>query len=86
MGEWKYNSTILDHVTRWRWVISFAPRFPLDTRLRGTQSRSERCEEEENDLPAVAFSYADWDISALYESKFYFESWFVNVAVGNLLV
>jgi hypothetical protein len=62
MGEWRYSSTILDHGTRWRWVISFTPRllypwgkrprYPLDRRLGGPQSLSVRCGEEQNLAPA----------------------------------
>jgi hypothetical protein len=53
MGEWMYRS---DLGTSWRWVVSFtplpryprgkSPRFPLDGRLGGPQSRSGRCWEE----------------------------------------
>jgi hypothetical protein len=51
--EWRYSSTILDLGTRWRWVVSYthrplylwgkSPRFLLDRRLGGLQSRSELC-------------------------------------------
>jgi hypothetical protein len=52
IGKWKYNSTILDLSTSWRWVVSFtprplyprgnSPRYPLDRRLGKPQSRSGR--------------------------------------------
>jgi hypothetical protein len=48
-----YISIILDVVTRWKWVVSFmtrplyfqrkSPRFPLDKRQGGPQTRSGRC-------------------------------------------
>jgi hypothetical protein len=51
----------LDLCTRWRWVFSFTPRplytqrkcswYPLDRRLGGPQSRSERSGEEKNSQP-----------------------------------
>jgi hypothetical protein len=31
MGEWRYSFTILELVSRWRWVVSFKPR-PLTPR------------------------------------------------------
>jgi hypothetical protein len=56
MGEWMYRSLILDLGTSWRWVVSFtprllyprgkSPRYPLDRRLGGPQSRSRRRGEE----------------------------------------
>jgi hypothetical protein len=61
MGEWRYSSTILDLSTRWWWVVSFTPRslyrlrilprFRLDKRLGGPQSRSGRYREESNLAP-----------------------------------
>jgi hypothetical protein len=33
LREWRYSSTILDHGTCWRWVVSFTPR-PLYRRVR----------------------------------------------------
>jgi hypothetical protein len=61
MGEWRYSSTILGLGTRWRWVVSFTlmplylgetvPRYPLDKRLGGPQSRSGRCGAEKNIFP-----------------------------------
>jgi hypothetical protein len=52
---------ILDLGTRWRWVVSFtprplypqgkSPRYPLDRRLGGPQSRSGRSGEEKNSKP-----------------------------------
>jgi hypothetical protein len=75
MGEWRYSSTILDIVTRWRWVVTFTPRphyprgeslrYPLSTRLSGLQGRSGRCGEESNPSSAARspslyrMSYAD---------------------------
>jgi hypothetical protein len=40
MGKWRYNSTILNLSTRWRWEVSFTPlpryrRFPLEKKLGG---------------------------------------------------
>jgi hypothetical protein len=77
MGEWRYSSTILDLGTTWR--VSFTPRslylrgnrprYPLDRRLGGPQSRYGRCGEEKNLAPAgnrnpavqpVARLYTDW--------------------------
>jgi hypothetical protein len=59
-GEWRYGSTILDFGSRRRWMVSFTPRplfprrknprYPLDTRLGGPQSRSGRCGVEKNPL------------------------------------
>jgi hypothetical protein len=42
-----YNWTILDFSTRWKWVVRFTTRplyrrFPLDRKVGGPQSRSER--------------------------------------------
>jgi hypothetical protein len=58
MGKRSYSSTIHDLGTRWGWVVSFtprpfyprekSPRYPLETRLGGPQSRSGRCGEEKN--------------------------------------
>jgi hypothetical protein len=47
---------ILDLGTRWKWALSFNPRgkspwYPLEWRLGGPQSRSERGGEEENSQP-----------------------------------
>jgi hypothetical protein len=52
---------ILDLDTRWKWVVSFtpqplyrqgkSPRYPLDRRLGGPQSRSGRGGEEKNFQP-----------------------------------
>jgi hypothetical protein len=62
MGEWRYSSTVLDLVTKWRWVVSFTPlplypggnwrRYPLDRKLGGPQSRYRRYREEKNLAPA----------------------------------
>jgi hypothetical protein len=56
MGEWMYNPHFLDLGSRWRWVVSITsrplfyrlknPRYPLDTRLGGPQSRCGRHGEE----------------------------------------
>jgi hypothetical protein len=53
MGEWRYSSTILDLGIIWRWVVSFtllplylrgkSPRYTLDWRPGGPQSRPGRC-------------------------------------------
>jgi hypothetical protein len=50
MGEWRYNSPLLDLGTRWPWVVSFTSlpryphgmshRYPPDRRLGGPQCRS----------------------------------------------
>jgi hypothetical protein len=63
MGEWRYSSTIIDLSIRWRWVFSFTPRplyprgkrprYPLDRRLAGPQSRSERCVAEKYLMPLL---------------------------------
>jgi hypothetical protein len=52
MGKMRYSYIILDLCTRWRWVVAFTllplyprreiPRYPLDRRLGGSQSRSGR--------------------------------------------
>jgi hypothetical protein len=52
MKDWRCSSTIIDLDTRCRWVVSFkprpiyprrdSPRYPLDRRLGGPESRSER--------------------------------------------
>jgi hypothetical protein len=51
--EWRYTSTILEPGNRWRWMVSFtslplyhlgrSPRYPINRRLDGPQSRSGRC-------------------------------------------
>jgi hypothetical protein len=56
MGEWRYSSTILDLRTRWRlsgqlharplYPWGKRPRYQLDRRLGGPQSRSGRCGED----------------------------------------
>jgi hypothetical protein len=58
IGEWKYNSTIHNLGTGWRWVVSLTLRplyhrgnrlrCPLYRRLFGPQSRSRRYGEETN--------------------------------------
>jgi hypothetical protein len=47
MGKWMYRSTFFDLGTSWRGVVSFtsgekSPRYPLDRKLGGAQSRSGR--------------------------------------------
>jgi hypothetical protein len=52
IGEWMYKPIFLDLGTSWRWVVSFTPRqlyprrrrprYPLNRRLGGPQSRSGR--------------------------------------------
>jgi hypothetical protein len=56
--EWRFSSTILDFVTRLRWVVGFTPRplyscgirprYPLDRKLDESQSRSRPWGEENN--------------------------------------
>jgi hypothetical protein len=56
MGECMYTSTFLGLGTSWRWVVNFtlrplyprgkSPRYPVDRRLGGPQSRSERLGEK----------------------------------------
>jgi hypothetical protein len=57
MGEWRYNSTILSLVTRWRWVVSFMPlplysQYPLYRRLVGPRAGLDVMEEK-NRLPLL---------------------------------
>jgi hypothetical protein len=60
-GEWSYRSTILDLGTRWSgsfrpqllYPQGKSPRYPLDRRLGGPQSRSGRYGEEKNLAPAM---------------------------------
>jgi hypothetical protein len=65
MGGWRYSSTTIDLSTRWRWLVSFmAGRFiplktapyPLERRLRGSQSRSGCYGEEKGLLPCREFN------------------------------
>jgi hypothetical protein len=61
-GKWRYNSTILDFGTKWRWVVSFTPLplysrgespwYSLDRKPGGPQSRSECRSVEKNLSPA----------------------------------
>jgi hypothetical protein len=61
MGEWRYNSTVLDLSTRRRSVVSFSPgspyireklpRYALDRRLGGHHNRFGCCGEEKNLTP-----------------------------------
>jgi hypothetical protein len=56
-----YLHAFFDLGTRWRWVFSFtppplysqgkSPRYPLDKRLGGLQSRSGHCDEQKNSSP-----------------------------------
>jgi hypothetical protein len=62
-GKWKYNSTILELGTRWRWLVSFMPpllsfwgkssRYPLHRRLGGPQTWSRLYRERNNFLPLL---------------------------------
>jgi hypothetical protein len=55
MGKWRHSSIILDLGTRWRWVVSLAPRtlyprgnrprYLLDWRLRGPRAGLDVVEE-----------------------------------------
>jgi hypothetical protein len=58
MGEWRYSSTILDRGTsftpRSLYPHGKNPRYPLDRRLGGPQSRFGRCEVRKNLLPPAA--------------------------------
>jgi hypothetical protein len=59
MGEWRYSSTILDLGIRWSCQLHTLaalplrkePRYPLEARLGGPQSRSERYGVEKYHLP-----------------------------------
>jgi hypothetical protein len=61
MRECKDSATILDLGTKWKWVVRFtlgslyslekSPRYPLDRRLGGLQSRSRFCGVEKNRSP-----------------------------------
>jgi hypothetical protein len=61
MGEWRYSSSILHLGISWRWVDIFthrqlylrgkSPRYPLDRRLGGPQSRYGRCGVQKHFLP-----------------------------------
>jgi hypothetical protein len=60
MAEWRYSSIILNLGTRWMRVATFTPlpfkpqgngpRYPMDRRLGGPQSRTGRCDDEKNAL------------------------------------
>jgi hypothetical protein len=62
MGQCMYRSTFSWLGTSWRWVVSFtprplyhrgkSPRYPLDRRLSGPQSRSERRREDKIVYPS----------------------------------
>jgi hypothetical protein len=58
-GEWRYSSTYSFLDTKWgKWLASrpgrLEPRYPLNTKLRGPQSRSGRCGEDKNPaLPGI---------------------------------
>jgi hypothetical protein len=63
VGEWQYNSTILDFGTKWRKMASFTtrPLYPRGKRrLGGPQSRSGRYGEESCWMIAVTDSTAKW--------------------------
>jgi hypothetical protein len=75
-----YSSTILDLSTRWGWVVGFTPRPPysrrkrprytLDRRLCGPQSRSGHCVGEKSGTPAVkpvARCFTEWAISTPFD-------------------
>jgi hypothetical protein len=81
MGEWRYSSIIFDLGSIWRWMVSFPPRplylrenrprYPLDKRLFGAQSRSGRYGEDNYFVPVgngtssiqpVALRCTDWAI------------------------
>jgi hypothetical protein len=64
IGEWTYNSTVLDLGTTWKWVVSFmsqslysrgnSSRYLSDTRPHGPHSLPGRCGEEKNlALPGI---------------------------------
>jgi hypothetical protein len=69
IGQWRYSSTILDLGTRWRWVVNFTPRplylrenrprYSLDRRIGGPQSRSGQWESQSylySSLCLISFS------------------------------
>jgi hypothetical protein len=72
MGEWMHRSTFLDLGISWRWVVRFtqrplypqgkSPRYRLDRRLGGPQSRSGRCGEEKILDPAGTRTPTPWVI------------------------
>jgi hypothetical protein len=83
MEEWKYSSTILDFGIRWRWVVASrpwgkSPRYPLDRRLGGPQSRPVRCGAENNLLPLKGSSGPlCWlMLLTLHRPPFTYDSWF----------
>jgi hypothetical protein len=71
---------ILDVGTRWRWVVCFtprpfypqrkSPRYPLDRRLGGLQSRSGRGGEEKNWQPAPGIEPQNTDSPAHSQSLY----------------
>jgi hypothetical protein len=79
LGSGGIAPCILDLCTRWRWVVSFTPRrlypqgkrpwYPLDRRLGGPQTRSERGCKEINSPPtgtrACSPALYHWAIPAL---------------------
>jgi hypothetical protein len=79
MAKWRYNTTILDIGTRWRWVVSFTPwplyhqeksnQYPLDRRLGGPQSRSRWCTVEKN-VVALPRSESRPSSPSLYQLKY----------------
>jgi hypothetical protein len=52
-GECRYSFTILDLGTRWSASRPGGPRYPMDRRLGGPQSRSRRCGDEKNLFPLL---------------------------------
>jgi hypothetical protein len=87
-GELRYSCTILDLRNIWRCVVSFTPqllypqrkrpRYALDKRLGGPQSRSDHCGEAKNLLPRRESNpglsprtYFDWAIPAPCSYRFF---------------
>jgi hypothetical protein len=89
LGSGGITPRILDLGTRWRWVVSFmllllysqakSPWYPMDRRLGGTQSRSERSGVENDSQPpsgleprsssSISLSYPGSFILDQYEPK-----------------
>jgi hypothetical protein len=89
MGEWRYSSTILDLGTRRTGCFTpgeNAPRYPLDRRLGGPQSRSGRCGEQKylvpagNRSPTVQPVTVPTDLSRLITKMYYF---FIRIVGGG---
>jgi hypothetical protein len=72
---------ILDLGSRWRRVVSFtprplysqgkSPRYPLDRRLGGPQSRSGRGGEEKNSNPPPEIEHLNFDLPAEVDVNIY---------------